>query len=209
MQLTLLLPLQWVLTGGFVTVLIKCLLICPIMPQLLGLVLESRWVPWSPRYQFLAFVPGNPFLACFIALCSTTQPVGSHLFLNGWSRWVFLAGAGAFYLGLTLWLDPGVYTKRQMLSPTKVYHNLLYFWYGYLAATVWAGMLQSDISAGRKILCSLAGMVWLLCLVADNFTPKDVLQQRFKFAHDDQWTPIWKTGFRIRRRTQSGYALAA
>jgi hypothetical protein len=73
----LLLPIQWVVGGGFWSTFVICLIICPIIPQLLGVVFASYWAPWSPRYQFLSYIPGNPFLALFIAAMSTTLPGGN------------------------------------------------------------------------------------------------------------------------------------
>lgn len=205
----LLLPLDWILAGGFWIVLAKCLLVCPIIPQLLGLVFESRWVPWHPSRQFLAFMPGNPFLALFIALASTTlDRPGTDGFWQstGFSQAV-LVGSFVVYVVLNIMDLASNYTREQMASATKIYHNALYFWYGYLAVMVCSAMLASTAGAVQKALIMIPGLLWLGCLVIDSAsTSPEVLEIRFKTAHADN-APVWKTR-RLRRLTKDGYVSA-
>ncbi len=206
-MIDLLLPLEWILSGSLVWVLIKCLIICPGIPQLLGYLFESRWVPWSPKYQFLAFMPGNPFLAVFIAGCSRglDQPgVDGFWQQRGVSQTV-LVGAFVVYVALNIMDLASNYTREQMTSATKIYHNALYFWYAYLAVMAWIILLSSTMTVGDKILASVPGVIWLVCLVVDSaFTPKEVLDVRFRFAHTNNY-PIWKNNWKLRRLTPAGY----
>ena len=198
----LLLPLGWVVTGGFWRTLVLCLLICPVIPQLLGLVFVSYWAPWNPRQQFLAYIPGNPLLALFIAGTSTTF-VGSGPRISATWNTAILCGAFVGYVAMNA-LDIGNYTKEQLKSANKVYHNALYFWYGYLAAVCFAALLGSSASFGMKLLITLPGLAWLGCLVADNMADYDTKLRRFRFAHAGN-LPIWKNGWRLRRRGAWGY----
>jgi hypothetical protein len=203
----LLLPLNWVIDGSFWEVLLTCLIICPGIPQLFGLVFESRWVPWSPNYQFLAFIPGNPCLAVFIAACSTAYGDNPSV-SSGWNQ-AFLVGAFVFYVVLNLMDLKSNYTREQMLSSEKWYHNALYFWYGYLAVYGWVAMLGSDESLWMKLLLTAPGLLWLACLIVDTlFIPAHINAQRLKYAHAAN-LPLWKTRGRIRRRTRNGFELAS
>lgn len=195
----MLLPLDWIIKGGFFKVLFKCLMICPGIPQLLGFVFESRWVPWSPRYQFSAFMPGNPALAVFVAGCSTTIGQPSSMSQQQSMRFNKAALAGSFvaYALLNIMDLKSNYTREQMLSATKQYHNSLYFWYGYLTVALAGHMFTSGISWRRKLLILVPGLCWLACLVADNLTSKETLVVRFQTAHTDN-APIWRTR-RLRR----------
>lgn len=209
--MNLLLPLNWVVEGSFEEVLAKCLLICPGIPQLLGLVFESRWVPWNPKYQFRAFMPGNPALAMFIAGCSTAfDQLGDEGFWQSTGlHQAVLVSAFVIYVSLNIMDLQSNYTRRQMASATKVYHNSLYFWYSYVAVIAAIALLTSEASVLHKVVVLLPGLFWLGCLFVDSFfTSKEVLDVRFKTAHTSN-EPLWKTGWKLRRRTKEGYTLAA
>ena len=199
-------PLQWVVSGGFWQTLLICLVICPALPQLLGVVFVSYWAPWNPRYQFWAYIPGNPCLALFIAGASTTVPSGDFR-INPVLNIAAVIGALVVYWVLT-WMDSKVYTRGQMWSANKLYHNLLYFWYGYLAVVCFIGVLGSAVSVGMKVLIVAPGVLWLTCLVIDMLTSRPVLVRKWKYAHAEN-LPLWKTGWHLRRRTKRGYELAA
>jgi hypothetical protein len=150
-------------------------------------------------------MPGNPCLAVFIAGTSSTFH-GAQLNISQGLNYAILVGAIVVYVALNLLDLASNYTLGQMLSKTKVYHNLLYLWYGYLAVACFAGMVNADVSLGLKCLVTIPGLLWLACLVSDNFASKEVQEQRFKYAHVES-VPIWKLGWRLRRRTATGYAL--
>lgn len=189
-------PLQWIVAGGFWRTLCVCLLICPIMPQLLGIVFCSYWAPWRPSRQFYAYIPGNPFLALFIACMSTTFD-GGDFYVPPWLNIAAAIGAPIFWVVLSV-MDRSVYRKEQLWSVNKVYHNLLYAWYGYLAVACFGGLWCTDATVWQKLLITIPGLVWLGCLVADNSVSKERLRKRFIYAHSDN-LPVWKTGARLRR----------
>lgn len=206
-NIDLYLPLEWLLVGSWWFVLLKCWITCPVGPTLLGLIFESRWVPWSPKYQFLAFVPGNFFLGTFIALSTTTFDAlpSSGLYNHPLAHVFALLGTGGLYIALN-YLDFGAYSKAQLLGATKIYHNSLYFWYGYVAVMCLLAVLAADVSAFAKLGVMLPGLVWIACLVIDARTSPEKLEPKFKFAHADN-VPIWKTRGRLRKRTEAGYEL--
>jgi hypothetical protein len=201
-------PFDQVVSHGFLWTLMICLMISPGLPQILGVVFCSYWPPIDPREdQFWAYVPGDIFLALFVAGTSAFFDHGR--FRIHWSILVAVAAVMlVVYAGLTF-MDRQVYTKTQMRSANKVYHNLLYFWYGSIAIICFIGMWWgAPGSLYKKLAVTLFGLVWVGCLVKDNLTPLEALDVKFRFAHANN-LPLWKTGWKIRRRTSEGYALAA
>lgn len=188
--------LQWIVEGGFWPTLFVCLTICPVLPQVLGIVFCSYWAPWRPSRQFYAYIPGNPFLALFIASMSTTFD-GGDFRIPVWLNVAAMIGAPVMWVVLSI-MDLKPYTKGQMLSANKLYHNFLYAWYGYLAVACYGGLWCTDASVWQKLLITVPGLIWLGCLVADNLVSKERLEQRFLCAHADN-LPIWKTGWRLRK----------
>lgn len=186
--------LDRIVEGPWWVVLMRCLFICPIIPMLIAPVLESRWLPLNPlKTQFWAFFPGNPALAGFIAAGSTLTAVPSTtgIWQTTGMQWIMFASAIVIYLFLTFKLDRDVYRPDQMKSPTKVYHNLLYSWYGYLGAAMFVVVISASIDPAERFLKLLPGLFWLGCLVKDNFTSKEKLAVKFQTAHAN-WCVIWK-----------------
>lgn len=189
------LPLDFIVTGGFWRTLGICLLICPVLPIVFELVFNSRLVPLNPfRYQFWAFFPGNPFLGLYIALCAEALrfagPVG--FWQSTVLQWVLLSGAIVICAALFYLDKQSKYTRAQLLSVFKIWHNLLYSWYGYLAVAMTIVLLASTLDGSEKVWRMLPGLFWLGCLIKDNFTPEEELKVKFQTAHT-AWNPIWRT----------------
>lgn len=194
------LPLQWIVEGGFWPTFLVCLTITPILPQVLGVVFCSYWAPLRPSRQFYAYFPGDVFLALFVAGVSTTFKYGG-FYIPTWLNIAIMVGALAFYVALTR-MDRVPYTKSQIWSANKAYHNVLYFWYGYLAVACFSAMWWTDASVLHKVVVTLPGLVWLGYMVIDNFVSKERKAARFAQAHADNM-PIWKTGWRLRKFNQA------
>jgi hypothetical protein len=200
--LGLLLPLAWVVNHEWWQVWLIALAICPGALIVMGPLLESRRVPLHWKHQFLAFFPANPFLATFVAFSVKAVdelPDGWQLG-QGWN----IAGIVIFaivYVGLTA-VDFKVYSIRQMLSPTKFYHNLLYFWYGYLAAMAGISMFASPVSIAQKVLTCIPLALWAACLAKDTFfTSREELEHKWQVAHDHDWRPLGINGWHVRNLT--------
>ena len=207
-NLHLALPLEWLLEGPWIIVLAKCWLICPGVPQLLGVIFESRWIPWNPRYQFTAFVPGNFFLGAFIAAASTViheTPEGSILNSQLLSQSVLL-GCFGLYVALNVMDVKSNYTRAQMASAAKIWHNALYFWYSYVGVMMFlVVILVPGVSWIDRLIILSLGVVWLAMLAADNLVSEETAKRRFTFAHVANF-PIWKNGWRLRKRNEHGYS---
>lgn len=195
----------WIAGHNFWITLVLCLLFTPIGHCLVGLVFESRFVPLSPTKQFLSFFPGDVFLGMMTAglLALAHQLPAEQRWYNAtlWHVpvWNTLVFTGAILVAVLLTRQeyrdagkPGGYTRRAMRSPTKIYHNyLLYGGYGYIIVTT----LVAVVAAGRSwwlALALLPGLVWVGCLVADNFVSSETKQSRVDNAHIEHWRPFWQ-----------------
>lgn len=115
------------LSHGALITLLACLAVATGAMLLLGLVLERRWL--RPKEMPLAFTLGDPALAIGIASgiwimasqrpCGVIGPVGQ------------IADSASWLLfGLWQWkaeVTARIYTRRQALSPTKIWHQLVIY----------------------------------------------------------------------------------
>lgn len=198
-KLDLALPLGWLTDHSPLVVLLIALVICPFGPYVLGPVLESRLVPLHPRNQFWAYFPGNPFLALFLALTVlANQGLPTDFQFPETLNHLALAFTALLYLVLNT-MDMAAYKPRQMMSPTKVYHNFLYFWYAYVVFISGLAMyVYSPIQWWQKALMSIPLLLWLGCLAKDNTMSEEERAHKLAVAHIEDWRGIWATG-RVRR----------
>ena len=170
-------------------------------------VIEARELPLSPKDQFLAFMPGDIFLSAFfvwsVYLAKKHLPDGVYWFNS--HRW---HGAPLFHL-ITLavfllvfvvltFLDwkSGLYTWGQMLSPWKIYHNLLYAWYGDLVASTGLPVLgNAEVLPRTKAALFTVVAVWLLCLVYDSTIGAQYAPHKAKTAHVEFSYRTWTSHY--------------
>jgi hypothetical protein len=186
----------WIAGHNFWLTLLLCLLLTPIVHCLIGLVFETRWVPLTPRKQFLSFFPGDVFLGMMTAglLVLAHRLPSDEAWYNA-AKWHTVVLSTAIVLACVMtWLEhqQGDYSRRAMWSPTKLYHNfILYGGYGYIIATT----LVAVVAAGRSwwlALALLPGLIWLGCLVGENFASEETKQSRVNNAHVEHWYPFWQ-----------------
>lgn len=186
----------WIAGHDFWLTLVVCLLITPIGHCLVGAIFETRLVPLSPTKQFLSFFPGDIFLGMMTAgllVLAHRLPAESRWYNATWWHVVVLVSAIAVACALT-WMEyqGGGYPPRAMRSPTKLYHNfILYGGYGYIIVTTLVAVV---IAAGSwwLVLALLPGLIWLVCLVGDNFTSEETKNRRVSNAHVEHWYPFWQ-----------------
>jgi hypothetical protein len=201
--------------GAFATVAI-CMAITPGTMFVLGLVGESRLLPWTADKQFLSFFPGDIFLGMAVAgmlVLAQRLPSGSYWYSSRTWHLLVLIGAlvVAFLITRGEYNDPNGYGHRAVLSPTKLYHNgVLYGLYGYVIVVVLAALVGGLLvnwsweSFGLLVACLLPMLLWASCLVLeqnDAFlekyaatngqTAQDVKTRRVENAHVNDWEPIW------------------
>jgi hypothetical protein len=193
----------WVAGHNWLETLLVCWLITPGMMYLIGLIGESRLLPWTPSTQFLSFVPGDLFLGAMLtALLMTAKrlPEEERFYNAAWWHILLLVMAVGVAIVITVgeYKDPNGYGHRAVLSPTKLYHNLvLYGGYGYIilatliAIAVWLLSNWSWSATGLVALCLLPGAVWVSLIVLDQQASEEIKRDRVRYAHINDWSPIW------------------
>lgn len=144
---------------GDVVALVSSLVVTSGVMLLLGLVLEQRWL--RPKEMPLAFTFGDPALA--VAIASGVLIMGPHQPCGAIGPTGQLA-AGAAWLIFGLWqwkaeVTARVYTRRQALSPTKIWHQVII--YPTIGTWSFVAILGGLLNAGRN---PLAAVVMVACL---------------------------------------------
>lgn len=193
----------WIADHGFWVTLLICLAITPIGHQLVGIIGESRWVPISPFKQFLSYFPGDVFLGMSVAallVLAHKLPDEQHFYNARWFHLVVLTVTVvvALYVTKLEYNDPNGYGHRAVLSPTKLYHNiLLYGAYGYVIVVTLIATVVALSSGwnwgwfGLVVLGLLPGLVWASLLVIENRVSDQIKLDRVRYAHVNDWEPIW------------------
>lgn len=185
-------PFDWIVSHSWWRVLIIALTICPVIPFALEWIQFRKVIiiPWGDNRdkQFYAFLPGNIFLAVFLAANSVGL---NHPGAPGWWQSPYcslVVGLGAFtaFVGLNVMDYNSFYTIAQLRSCFKIYHNLLYFWYGYLQVSTFIGMFTSTLPEWYKLVATIPGLAWAACLLGDNLQNETVNRRRMYWAHSPQ-----------------------
>jgi len=146
---------------------------------------------------FRGFMPGDVFLGLafmmFVTAIHRSDVVKDAWFNSAlWHGIVFI---GAVVLGLAArkFLDAPNYTKRQMRSPSKVYHDfVLYIGYGYVFTTTAVAALGLEGWSVSTALGLLFVGFWVLCLALDLTTSKQIVERLARKSHPVRWRPIWR-----------------
>jgi hypothetical protein len=177
---------------GDVVTLVSGLVAASGMMLLLGLVLERRWL--RPKDMALAFTFGDPALALGIAsgvlLIGTHQPCGA---IGPTSQ---LAVAVAWLIfGLWQWkaeVSARVYTRKQALSPTKIWHQVVI--YPTIGTWSFVAIIGGLMNAGRNPLAAVVMTaclaIWASTLVYDIRHPR-LGHPPYDWAHLRPVRPPW------------------
>ncbi|MFE9181669.1 hypothetical protein ACFYN5_36280 [Streptomyces sp. NPDC007126] len=132
--------------------------VSPGVPALLALILERRLL--RPRYEFAAFLYGDPVLAvsCAAGVWLAGSPAAARVPVAGWPAVTMTV----LPLVFGLWqarseMRTGLYTCAQMLSPTKIWHQLVV--YPLLTYLVGSALLRGVTSGAETPLRWLAQAV--------------------------------------------------
>lgn len=166
---------------------------------LIGRIFENRRVPLHPRFQFLGFFPGDLFLGLLSGGLITHAIVFPPN--PGWYTsvvWyvIVVIGATIAAIGLTAWeLHQKIYSKRAILSPTKLYHNgLLYIGYGSLLVSTFVMILFGGATWWLAPIL-VPAVAWAICNVLDGSARlwgTQPMHRKAFHAHKADWQPIWK-----------------
>lgn len=139
-------PLHW----HPVLLALTAIAVSPGIHLLASPLLEGRKVTW--RHDYAAVLIGDPLLGLAAGLgAAMSQPGGA----RGWpASWIagiaWLAGGWTFGLWQSRYeLAAGRYSRRQIFSPTKLWHQfVVYPLLGYwVTAAEWSGLSASGTSA--------------------------------------------------------------
>lgn len=189
----------WIAGHELWVTLLICWFITPGMIFILGWIGESRMIPVSPNYQFISFIPGDFFLgamAASILVLAQDLPSASNWYNSPWLHGAVVIAAVSVAVLLTRgeYQDPNGYGRRGVLSPTKLYHNLvLYGGYGYVIITTLVAVVSASETRGWFLAGSLVfGVIWVSLLVLERRDSEKVKRQRVENAHVSNWSPIWR-----------------
>ncbi len=164
-------PLRY---GSIVTLLAALFIACGAM-LLLGLILERRLL--RPRVMALAFTIGDPALAVSIFFgiraSGPHPPCGAVDGPNGQLAAAFLW----LLFGVWQWraeVKNGIYTRRQAVSPTKIWHQLaVYPTLGTWTLIVAVGGVMNASQAPLPTLLMILGLaIWTGTLVHNTRHPR-------------------------------------
>ncbi|MCD9904509.1 hypothetical protein LUR56_39500 [Streptomyces sp. MT29] len=152
-----------VLEHGPVWACLAAFAVSPGVPALLALVLERRLL--RPRYEFSAFLYGDPALAvsCAAGVWLAGSPGGA-VPVTGWPAVAMIV----LPLVFGLWqgrgeVRAGLYTREQVLSPTKIWHQAVV--YPLLTYLVGSALLRGMTSGAGGLLRWTALTVMVGCFL--------------------------------------------
>jgi hypothetical protein len=139
---------------------LTAVIIAPGVHLLLSPLLEGRKVTW--RDDYAAVLIGDPLLAVAAGLsASLSRPAGPHGFPSSWvagCAWIAAGWAFGFWQSHHE-LITGRYSRAQILSPTKLWHQfVVYPLLGYwVTAAEWSayGAVRAAPTASRIIILTL------------------------------------------------------
>lgn len=177
---------------GEVVTLVSSLVVVSGVMLLLGLVLERRWL--RPKDMPLAFTFGDPALALGIA--SGVLLIGPHQPCGVIGPTGQLADAAAWLIfGLWQWkaeVTARVYTRRQALSPTKIWHQVVI--YPTIGTWSFVAIIGGLMNAGRNPLATVIMIaclaIWTGTLVYDIRHPR-LGHPPYDWAHLRPVRPPW------------------
>ena len=186
----------WLVGDNLLDTFIRCLLVTPGGVIIIGLLLEGRLIPFSPKKQYLSFIPGDFFLSAFCSLL-IWMPLKTAISRDAWytQRWwhllvLLICISGAFEMHFKL--EAKAYTSRSLNSPTKLYHDIaLYGAYNYV---MWGGGLPKLLSgnlSGIRLLVFAPLLIWLILVIIDT-TLVELADKKREFAHPMNWQFPWK-----------------
>lgn len=103
--------------------------ISPIGMLAVARILEGRWL-WPPKTQYRAFIWGDavmlPLIGVGIAASVQQLPSSNYWFFN-WRWAIIAAGLSLLVSGVFCIFDARGYSRKQLNSPTKVYHDFFVY----------------------------------------------------------------------------------
>lgn len=191
----------WLAGHGLFVSLLFCLLLAPLAMVVIAPLFESRFLPLG-KNQFGSFFPGSLYLAIATAILLVLAgdlPHEAHWYNSFWWNLLLQLGAIIAAVGLTYGAyRTKIYPPRALRSPTKVFNNLLYAFYGYVTVEVFTAVLfGSDWGFWFGVKQTVAWYflyLWLRRIIRDARLPKtnpEAYKRKLAHAHVADWQPLW------------------
>lgn len=191
---------------GWMIALLLAWFVTPVFLYVIALIFEKRLAPiW--RNQFLSFMPGDLFLGGIIA-ASVALTEGMRAedrwFQHGWWDLACLAFGVCFYFVGHIVVDgqkfskgqPQKYTRSQLWSPSKLYHDfILFIGYGALLVRVAVpALIYGNGIVARFVLLGCVVTFVLLLAVDGSAGPRRMQKMRDASHPREGMYPIWERG---------------
>lgn len=182
----------------------------PFAMFVIALVLETRWLPINLRRQYVSFLIGDIFLAWTAALLSVNNQGSVYKPMHIWAGLLLLAATVIVSIVMTNGEyqeavkkasgnhpDLIAYEVRAVLSPTKLYHNIvLYAGYVFILVMLLAETTLQGTPFWMIMLLLVPALVWLAILILENYLTSDEVKQLrcdgVIGAHIKDWFCIWQ-----------------
>jgi hypothetical protein len=203
---------SWLGGHGFFVSLLLCLALAPLAMVVIAPVFETRFLPLGKK-QFDGFFPGTVFLAIGTAILlsiASDFDHDPHWYNSTW--WHLIVQLGTLIGAVVMTIgDRKVYPKRALYSPTKVFNNLLYAFYGYVIVTTFVTELVgggwSFWTGVKEAVAWLCIALWVVRVRRDGKlrkTDPDAFNAKVAAAHIPDWAPIWSAIGEVRRDRNGG-----
>lgn len=196
--------ISWLSGHGFWRSLFLCLLVTPVAMMIIAPLFETRWLPLGSKHQFTSFFPGDIFLgigAAILLRMAGDLPAEERWYNS--TSWHLILQFGA--IAAAVWLTYGEYKERNtayptraLYSPTKVYHNALYAFYGYAVMAALVAVLAGGSWNWKFNLALFPAvfflLLWLKRVIAEarlRKTDPRAFKNKINGAHIPSWKPIW------------------
>lgn len=199
---------SWLGGHGFFVSLLLCLLLAPVAMMLIAPIFETRLLPLG-KAQFDGFFPGTVYLAIGTAILlsiASDFDHEPHWYNSTWWHLVVQLGTLVGAVAMTF-ADRKIYPRRALLSPTKLWNNATYAFYGYVVITTFVTQLigggWSFWMGVKEAIAWFFIAMWAVRALRDIRMPKtDPAEFRRKSAaaHREDWKPLWSTIREIRSR---------
>lgn len=196
-KLDLLPGLWWLVDASPFRAFVQAIILTPVIMLVFIIpILEDRR-PAPFRYQFKAFVIGDPALACglaFMVALADRLPEREAWWNTGWMQVLAVTGAAAtFYVSRNI-VDSQMYSTTQLGSPSKIYHDFVVLpVYSYLLIKIGVAVLFGASWSHWPLKLGVLAFIglWAAMLRVDSTQPVWRQRQLASHAHDGNWQPIW------------------
>lgn len=207
-------PWQWLVDANPIWAAVVVLFVTPLVIKfVMRPVIEGRFVRGS--YEFVAFQADVLFAPAILAALTLVRAMDDRVYLRADNPFHWIVLAAGIGMGIFHYIpERKMYSWKQMTSLTKIYHELLFPFFGYLLVMVGgAGFIHAPWTFDMILARFVFVVSMALYLAAwpaideklkDRVVESSTGKTRYDFAHvDDSWP--WQHKYRHLRPTWRAY----